>query len=91
MNPRIQALKEFIRQPHCWPGGYPKMLLLTDGQTLCPTCAKENYRLVSASTRHNSRDGWGVFGVDVHWEGEAIECAHCGKETESAYGVPENE
>lgn len=91
INEQIAELKDFIRQPYAWPGGYPKMLILGDCETVCPSCAKENYRLISEATRLGGLKEWAVFGVGVHWEGEAIECAHCGALTESAYGVPEEE
>jgi hypothetical protein len=88
-NETMQAVKDFIRQPAAWPGGYPKVLIMQDGECLCATCAKSEYKQISDSTRHLSRDGWQAIGVDIHWEGEPIICAHCNAAIESAYGVPE--
>lgn len=88
-NETMQDVKEFIRAPFAFPGGYPKVLIMADGETLCATCAKSEYRLISDSTRHASRDGWQAFGVDLHMEGAPLTCAHCGAEIESAYGDPE--
>ena len=91
-NERVEAVKEFIRQPVAWPGGYPKVAIMADGECLCATCAKANYKQVSRDTRARGRhDGWAVEGVQIHWEGEPLECAHCQTQIESAYGVPETE
>lgn len=85
----LRQVREFIRQTHAWPGGYPKILIMTDGATLCAKCARAEYRQISYATRHGLRDGWGAHGVTIHWEGPAECCAHCGAEIESAYGDPE--
>lgn len=90
-NEVVQAVKEFIRHPVAWPGGYPKVLFMADGEYLCSKCAKENYRLISAATRAGLRDGWKAAGCDIHWEGEPLQCAHCSTLIESAYGVPESD
>lgn len=88
-NEIMHAVRDFIRQPVAWPGGYPKSLVMDDGETLCAKCARTEYRQISNSTRHNMRDGWQAGGVSIHWEGAPVTCAHCSKETESAYGVPD--
>lgn len=88
-NLKLVAVRDFIRQPYAWPGGYPKILLLSDGETLCAACARKEYKQISRSTRHGERDGWQAAGVDIHYEGEAECCAHCNAATESAYGVPD--
>ena len=91
-NETMQAVKEFIRQPNAFPGGYPKALFMTDGECLCAKCAKENYRLISTALRTDDKwSGWHPFGVDIYWEGAPIICAHCGGQIESAYGEPEND
>lgn len=40
----VEQVKDFIRQPYAWPGGYPKILLMSDGGTICPACARGNLR-----------------------------------------------
>lgn len=89
-NEIMQSVKDFIREPFAFPGGYPKVLIMADSECLCPKCAKSEYRQISNATRHNLRDGWQAAGVDLHMEGLPITCAHCGIETESAYGVPDD-
>jgi hypothetical protein len=88
----MQSVREFIREPYAFPGGYPKVLIMSDSECLCAKCAKANYRLISKATRHNDRrDEWHAEGVDLHLEGPPAFCAHCNAETESAYGEPESE
>lgn len=83
------ALKDFIRHPFAFPGGYPKALLMGDGETLCSKCARENYRQMREAFR---RQGcWYPEAVFIHYEGRALECGHCGAETESACGDPDAE
>lgn len=88
-NETMAQVREFIRQPFAWPGGYPKILVMADGETVCPACARGEYRQISNATRHGLRDGWQAAAVSIHWEGEAVQCAHCGAQTESAYGEAE--
>jgi len=85
----MRQVREFIRHPHVWPGGYPKVLIMSDGAILCAECARSEYRQISYATRHGLRDGWGAAGVAVHMEGPAECCAHCSTEIEAAYGEPE--
>jgi hypothetical protein len=91
-NETLVQVREFIRQPHTFPGCYPKVLLTADGKCLCAVCAKENYRLISEATRSGDlRSGWCAAAVDLHLEGAALSCAHCNEPIESAYGDPEIE
>ena len=85
----LRDVREFARQPYAWPGGYPKALLMNDGECLCAKCTRREYRLISDSTRTNRRDGWQATALIIHWEGAPIECAHCGINIESAYGSDE--
>lgn len=88
-NQLLIEVREFIRQPYAWPGGYPKILILHDGATICAKCAKGEYRQISNETRHCLSGGWRAAAVGVHWEGAPVICEHCSAETESAYGDPE--
>lgn len=82
----VRQIKEAARNVYAWPGGYPLFVLMTDGEALCPKCAKDNFGLIGRSTRDDTRDGWAAAGVGIHWEGSALTCAHCGGDIESAYG-----
>jgi hypothetical protein len=79
--------QDFIRAPYAWPGGYTKLALCHDGEVLCHTCTKENYRLIREAQRSGDlRSGWHVDAVDVHWEGEPLQCANCNNDLPSEYG-----
>lgn len=86
-------LQAFIRSGGCvWPGGYPTVLLMADGECIDAKSARENYRQIRECMRSPdgaSRD-WTPEGVHIHYEGEPIICAHSGRTIESAYGEPES-
>lgn len=84
-------LKQFIRaNGYAWPGGYPMYAIMGDGEVIDAQSARENYKLILSATRNPGTDRqWECIGVDIHWEGEPITCAHSGRIIESAYGVPE--
>lgn len=90
-NTILESVKNAIREPYAWPGGYPVFTIMDDGAMLCPECARANYRQIAESTRDHSRDGWQAIGADVYWEGSPQACGHCGKPLESAYGDPDSE
>jgi len=75
---KIKQLKEAIRHPYAWPGGYEKSAVMDDGATLCMKCCKENFSNIVDSTKRNIRDGWQFAGVDIIWEGDC-QCEQCGK------------
>lgn len=84
----LMNVRQFAREKYAWPGGYPMMLVMSDGECLCADCTRANYRLISQSTRHNYRDGWQAAQVVIHWEGAPEPCANCNAEIKSAYGNP---
>ena len=62
-------------------GGYVWYAVTDDGELLCATCVRENWRQIVASTREHAADGWEIIGVTHSGEVEEPEnCAHCGKE-----------
>jgi hypothetical protein len=78
-------LKEAIRHPYAWPGGYPTFLLMSDNDTMCMKCAKEEYKTLLRAVRDNdNRSGWRPVAQDINWESEDY-CGHCGKPIEAAY------
>ena len=83
-NGKIQQLKDAIRHPYAWPGGYEKSAVMEDGTLLCTTCCKANFRNIIDSTKKQVRDGWQLAGVDVMWEGWH-NCDQCNKNL-SVYG-----
>ena len=86
-NQILEKVKDAIRNPYAWPGGYPVYVVLADGSMLCRDCARDNYKLMASDTRHGW-SGWQAAGADILYDGTEY-CGHCGKELESAYGEPE--
>ena len=82
---RLAAVKDLIREPYAWPGGYPKYLVMVDGESLSAEAAKENFKLICAATLSGYNDDWEIFGVDINWEGADMVCAHTGKPIPAAY------
>lgn len=78
-------VKNAIRNPYAWPGGYPIYTILADGSLLCPQCAHSNLGLILRNTSQENNSGWEALGAEVLWEGTEA-CGHCGKPLESAYG-----
>ena len=77
---------------YAWPGGYPIVYVMGDGETLCAACANggNGSLAVEEGLEDDMPDkSWTIVGAQVHWEGEPEICAHCGDEIPSAYGVPE--
>lgn len=87
----IREVKLAARNKFAWPGGYPLMVVMSDGECLCCDCARKDFGLVARATRDQDRSGWAAAGVQIHWEGEPEICCNCGEQIESAYGVPESE
>jgi len=84
-NKAIEQVKNAIREPYVWPGGYATYTMLADGALLCPQCARENFRLIVSATKGGLCNGWAATGAVILWEG-AEGCAHCGESLQSAYG-----
>lgn len=84
----LRAVKDMVRAPFTFPGGYRKALLMADGETLCAVCAKENYSAIAQETIWQLRDTWQAETVFIHWEGEPLHCVNCNEEILSEYGIP---
>ena len=81
---KTKEVKMFVRQRYAWPGGYPMILVMRDGEALCYCCARDNVRQILRDTRRDSRSGWAAEGVDINYEGESF-CANCSERLETAY------
>jgi hypothetical protein len=78
---------------YAWPGGYPLIYLCADGGILCPACANNangSEAYAGDYVPERGRD-WHMIGADVYWEGPPMQCDHCNKAIESAYGDPDAE
>ena len=87
----IGQVKRAIREPYAWPGGYPIYTVMSDGELLCPECARENFRQIVADTNARYGGSWRAAGADIKYEGPDEQCAHCSKPLPSAYGDPDSE
>ena len=66
------------RERYAWPGGYPLVLVLTDGAVLCPACVSSEWASISSAHRHKSRDGWRPSAIDYVEAPEVdVVCDHC--------------
>lgn len=72
-----------------WPGGYPMYLICQDGEALCFECARKNAREIISAIRNRNAPDWRVTMLDINYEDVDLECAHCNKPIESAYGEVE--
>lgn len=86
-----KELREAVRSPFAWPGGYPVYVVLSDGEMLCHACSRTEYREMSRALRDPAltHSGWRPVGAEVLWEesedsGPEL-CAHCGDPLETAY------
>jgi hypothetical protein len=93
----LDPIRELVRgRDFSWPGANHSALLMDDGEVIDVQAARKHYRLIVRALRdkylHGSaaRCGWLPWAVFVHWEGDAIECAHSGRPIESVYGPTEN-
>ena len=83
---KAEKLLAEAAQRFAWPGGYPLHAVLGDGEPLCCACCeKERASILDAEFDRQ----WRIEGVQVHWEGEPLQCSHCNADIESAYGVPD--
>ena len=78
-------VKEFIRQPYAWPGGYPLFAITDDGGALCKDCCRSEFRNIVDSIHTDCSDGWKVEAITVNWEDGDLACDHCAEHIESAY------
>lgn len=69
--------------PHLNPKHSEWGMQYVDNDPLCHHCINDN--------ANSDPHGTPVFEQHPHWEGPPIECTHCGREIESAYGDPHAE
>lgn len=82
---RLAIAKRVARDAYAWPGGYPLALVMSDGECLCPSCIKSEWRNIVDSTIRDIPDGWRAAGALCTADtDDAIACAHCGADL-SAY------
>ena len=83
-----REFKAAAREPFAWPGGYPTALLMSDGESICSTCARSCAREI-LSEIHSPGAGdasWQPEARYVNWEDTDLLCANCNTHIASAYG-----
>ncbi len=81
----IAQVKETIRRPYSWPGGYRRLFLMSDGEIILPSTARDNFREVVTDMKAN--DGsWNIVDIYLHWDGAPLVDAHTGEQIDSEYG-----
>jgi len=89
-NQILEKVKDAIRNPYAWPGGYPVYVVMADGELLCRDCARKNYKEIVRHVNDNMNTDWEAAGAEILWEDfDNNNCCHCGIRLESAYGEPE--
>ena len=90
-----QVFLEALQFDHTSLGGYPLFALMADGGVVCPNCCRENAKTIVHNTvflnRARADNWWTLETVDIHWEGEPLQCDECNADIESAYGPIESE
>jgi hypothetical protein len=86
----LAQVKQAIRSPYAWPGGYPLYIVTEDGGVLSIESAKAEFRQIARDTiQRNKSSGWCAAAVDINWEDPDLICDHSGKRIESAYADDE--
>ena len=80
-----KLVKDMVRAPYAWPGGYEKIAITNDCAVLCGDCVKDEIKTILRSTLTNAKDGWGIEGIDVNWEDQDLYCDHCGERLIAEY------
>ncbi len=81
----LRQVKQAIRQPYAWPGGYPLYVLMADGEALSIEAARSEFKLVAYATLFAQRDEWRAAAVAIHYEDTELYCAHTNEQIGSVY------
>jgi hypothetical protein len=68
-----------------WPGGYPMFWITREGDALCWSCVRKEWRQVVWDFLRNASTGWRVEACDINYEDPELCCSHCNERIESAY------
>jgi hypothetical protein len=87
----LARVKQAIREPYAWPGGYPLYVVTHDGAALSVEAARAEWSQIVRSTLQHARDGWRVERTCINWEDPALYCDHTGIRIPSAYAEDDAE
>ncbi len=72
---------------YAWPGGYPIVLITSDGEMVSPAAlAKDKSALYRALYDIRTKQHGRIVAADIYYEGDDAECAYTGAVISSAYG-----
>lgn len=71
-------LKATIRAADYAFGGTSLVLITDDGETLCATCARNEFRQIFEAVRDKENNGWRAVSACMDNEVEPCECVNCG-------------
>lgn len=78
--------------PYAWPGGYPIVLITSDGEMASPAALlKDRGALYVAIWDIRAGNHGRIIGAEIYEEGPIVQCAYTGAPISSAYGDPEEE
>ena len=72
-------------EAYAWPGGYPIVYVMNDGECMCPQCVKDNLEQIKAATESQAQDGWQIVGDDINYEDQDMYCCNCNEKIDPAY------
>ena len=83
---KFSLVKQVLRHPYTWPGGYPLFFIMADGCTLSAKSARENYREICRAHIGGGHDThWTIAAWEVNYEDEDLYCEHSNEPIECAY------
>ena len=85
-TPTLAEVKNTIRNPYAFPGGYALLFLLADGEVITPETARQNYAEIVADFRDNSGQ-WKIVAVFVNWEDGDLYDAHTNDKIPAEYEI----
>ena len=83
---RTKMLEDIIAEPCCFPGGYEKVAVITDGGILCAECVKKDKERIMSDVEDGYNTGWLIDAVCLATGGDIEEqsqddsfCDNCNK------------
>lgn len=72
---------------YAWPGGYPIVLITSDGEYVSPKALMDDKSALYVALC-DIRSGYSgrIVGADIYYKGPPVQCAYTGVTIESAYG-----
>lgn len=82
---------ELAAGKYAWPGGYERHAIMADGESVCFDCVEREAPEIRDEIAEQMNRDWRPVEFSIYWEGAPMQCAHCNRDIESAYGDPEGQ